>query len=458
MNRVIDFTLLEMFFDRVNSVLETVCLLPREEIIKRVLVEALVFPVEPEVPQVATMVRFEFRMNGYESKLADILQLNSLTTMTEILTRSLSDSEFKAVIPYLATSMSYYFWEIGSDNIATLDESRARFELADVVRAFNDVTTGVIALQMELDDALDEFDRVARNRLVQHDTGVTRAITGYIEMLMEKGAQQGLEADPATIAFVRDPNRLLCRINLRSIAIARDALYALRGAMLPDHHWLVDDALEGMINRYQAMNRLLDNPQMNFEHAVELGYQTILVQYTTASLMAFIADDELCDHLTAHQSTVRSAVLAMSYLSRLVNDGVGLLWDTADAVAHLDRCEEMGYTCFVAYLQREVSQNPDRAFVMQLKDLREREYNLFLNAGVARLENDLAKTEFRIMQGRNLYDEMLLLLHESLSVMDAFSVAIPQAFDDFIEWMSQMYYHGADFDKGSKETLEDLIP
>src|SRR5690606_37695165 len=113
---------------------------------------------------------------------------------------------------------------------------------------------------------------------------------------------------------------------------------------------------------------------------------------------------------------------------------------------------------FVDYLQHEVSQNPDRVFVMQLKDLREREYNLFLNAGVIRLENDLAKTEFRIIQGRNLYDEMLLLLHEALSVIDAFSVTIPQALDDFIEWMSQMYYHGADFDQGSKDTLEDLLP
>jgi hypothetical protein len=339
-----------------------------------------------------------------------------------------------------------------------LDESRTRFVQADVVRAFNDLATSVITLQTELEDALDAFDRTARDRLLDHDTGVTHTITGYVRMLVEKGAQQGLEADPATQAFVRDPNRLLCRINLRSIALARDALYALRGEMLPEHQWLVDDALEGMINRYQAMNTLLNNPQMNFEHAVELGYQTILVQYTTASLMAFIADDTLRDQLTAHQSTVRSAMLAMAYLSRLVNDGVGLLWNTADAVAHLDRCEDLGYTSFVDYLQCEVSQNPDRAFVMQLKDLREREYNLFLNAGVARLENELAKTEFRIMQGRNLYDEMQLLLHDALSVIDAFSVAIPQAFDDFIEWMSQMYYHGADFDKGSKDKLEDLLP
>lgn len=311
-----------------------------DKIIDATLRHALLYPLKYEAPEIERKIRSKL---DEDADFAGSLQLPQLKIMTEKLVGTLDRKVFEQVLPYIASSMSWYFWEIGSDNIAkVVGQLGNEFMAGTEIRSFNnwsiDLINGDITIEDFLQNIESELGDLNHVQTETTDKIVASLLPGNLSGVLMKlppGARRALmisriknweNISKGSQLFIKDPNKALLKLNAITLDIAMQATHSI-GDILGQNHWLVKGSFAGGIKRYDSMNQILDDPGAPIEKAIEVGAESILLPYTYHSYFSFIAafDEKVRELANSKQSELSECFSLVSLVGRLANDQIGAI-------------------------------------------------------------------------------------------------------------------------------------
>jgi hypothetical protein len=276
-----------------------------------------------------------------KEKLGIQLQLPALKEMFLTLTQEIwkipnrGEEIMRNLYPLLATSMMWYVWEIGSDNLALMSKDRSNFKIGHVIKEYDEVSTTLADCKISLNRAVKAVDNLENLDGLElettekvRNTFLPKGIVGELIKSLPRGFQNELAKlrfatwSKGSKDFVEDINKGLLKANI----IAYDvALCGLNQAMRinifkkskkdPNYDWKTDEAhwsyqaaYHYSKRRYSEMDKLIDNPhveidqyEMESNDAITVGSNTILLPYSYFSLLLFFsaADENLSNFINS---------------------------------------------------------------------------------------------------------------------------------------------------------------
>ncbi len=331
-----------------------------EEFIQTYLVDGLITPLILIDPQSKSeyLELAKQLLDTHNKDLRKAFQIDSLSKMLSLFMQGIrpdNETMIRILLMFI-----YYVWEKESDDKAKLDTvDPGTFIHKDELLDFNLICQQIIAGGEFLPEALSNIDS---NSFAKAETDLSQNL-GYTFPI---------------------------QCNLISLYLNAEAIKEIR-TNFPELEKICEFALQGLKDRYESVRRILKNPSMSIEEAMELGEFSILTNSTFSTFFLFVAaqNEKYRSELLANQDLAITCIRESSFIIRALNDAGPALEYGKDSEMVIDRLNELrrdigddlAPRAFFAQLSKVGDKEDLDLFSRLIKDSLENEYNMVFNSG-----------------------------------------------------------------------------